>query len=74
MVRLYDKERWTNKGLWVSIFAFIALILRQTPFSQYIPDNYEVLVEMLLGIMVLAGILNDPNTDNKFYSDDEDQR
>ena len=74
MIRLYDKERWTNKGLWVSIFAFLALILRLTPLYNHIPENYEMLVEMFLGILVLAGILNDPNTDNKFYSDDEDQR
>jgi uncharacterized membrane protein len=36
-----------------------------------LPDNYEALVRIILAILVGAGIINNPKTDNKGYGDDK---
>lgn len=35
-----------------------------------LPDNYSEITNAVLGILVLAGILNNPTTENKGYLDD----
>ena len=72
-MKLLDVKRWTNKGLWISIIAFVVLMAKTFGYAEYIPENYQVLVDMLLGILVMMGILNDPNTDDKLFNDDSDQ-
>ena len=72
-------ERFKNYGLWVSIFAFIPLLL--SAFSiDILPGNYTEIVNSFLGILVLAGIISNPekgkgylnpkeeNTNNKLNS------
>jgi uncharacterized membrane protein len=36
-----------------------------------LPGNYDKLVVGLLGILVLAGIVNNPTTENKGFGDDQ---
>jgi uncharacterized membrane protein len=62
-------KRFKNYGLWLSVFAFIGMLC-QTFNIVKLPDNYNELVNALLGILVLAGILNNPTTENKGYTDD----
>jgi phi LC3 family holin len=60
-------NRWKNYGLWVSIFAFIALFIQALGVygvNLILPGNYNSLVTCILGILVLAGIINDPTTTN----------
>lgn len=61
-------ERFKNYGLWVSIAALIPLILQAFGIS-IIPD-YNQIVNAILSILVMAGILSNPTTDNKWYGDD----
>jgi uncharacterized membrane protein len=64
------KERLRNRALWVSLFAFIALISKN--FNLFnIPDNYNELVNLFLGVLVMAGILNNPTTENTGFFDDK---
>ncbi|WP_373899630.1 holin [Haloimpatiens sp. FM7315] len=63
-------ERFKNYGLWVSIFAFIPLVLEGFGV-KILPENYNEIINSLLGILVLAGILSNPNTNNKGYLDDK---
>lgn len=65
-----DKKRWRNYGLWVSVFAFIALFLESLGYT-FLPINYEELYKAFLGILILAGIVSNPETDNKLFGDDK---
>ena len=60
-------ERFRNYALWAAIFAFIP-ILMQGFGLDLLPDNYSEIWTALLGILVLAGIINNP-TKGKFYND-----
>ncbi len=62
--------RFKNYGLWVSIAAFIPLFLKGIGLDV-LPANYGDLVNSLLGILVMAGILSNPETENKGYLDDK---
>ncbi|KEH99979.1 holin [Clostridium botulinum] len=68
------KNRLKNYGLWSSLFAFIPIFLEGIKvynINIILPNNYEMIVKALLGLLVLAGILNNPTTDNKGFSDDK---
>ena len=67
------KNRLQNYGLWAAILAFIPLVfdaLGDYSIFLILPGNYEKLAVALLGILVLAGIINDPNTNNHGYKDE----
>jgi len=70
---LKDSTRWANKGLWIAIAAFVVLVARELGYGAFIPENYQLIIDMLLAILVMMGILNDPNTDDKGFGDDPDQ-
>jgi len=67
------KNRFKNYALWASIFAFIPLLLdglKVYNLNVVLPGNYDELVKAMLAILVLAGILNNPTTENKGFLDD----
>ncbi|AKA68604.1 holin [Clostridium scatologenes] len=63
-------NRFKNYGLWVSIAAFIPLLLNSFGMD-ILPKNYGDVVNALLAILVTAGILNNPQTESKGYLDDK---
>lgn len=63
-------NRFKNYGLWVSIAAFIPLLLNSFGIDV-LPKNYSDVVNALLAILVTAGILNNPQTESKGYLDDK---
>lgn len=63
-------SRFKNYGLWVSVAALIPMVL-QGFGVEILPDNYNQIITAILGILVAAGILNNPTTDNKGYLDDK---
>lgn len=65
-----SNNRFKNYGLWLSILAFIPLLLQALNLNV-LPKNYNELITSFLGILVLAGILNNPTTENKGYFDDK---
>jgi uncharacterized membrane protein len=67
------KNRVKNYGLWVAIFAFVPLLVEAlSDYSVFIilPGNYDKLIIALLGILILAGILNNPTTEDHGYKDE----
>lgn len=64
------KNRLKNYGLWVSVAAFIPMVLEAFGL-KVLPENYQELVKALFGILVFLGIINNPTTENKGFSDDE---
>lgn len=63
-------NRFKNYGLWVSVAAFIPLFLKGIGYDV-LPANYNELVNSLLSILVVAGILSNPQTENKGFLDDK---
>ena len=64
-------NRWKNFSLWAAIFAFAPILLDSFGATNFIPHNYEVLVHSILAILVIAGIINNPTTNNRFLKDDK---
>lgn len=62
-------DRFKNYGLWVSIFAFVPLLLKGFGVNV-LPENYNEITTALLSILVMAGLLSNPTTDNKWFLDD----
>ncbi|MCT8978857.1 phage holin [Clostridium sp. CX1] len=55
------KKRLQNKAFWVALAAFISLMAKT--FNLFtVPDNYNDLVNTLLGILTMVGIIIDPIT------------
>lgn len=60
-------DRFKNYGLWVSIFALIPLLCEAFGVDV-IPTNYSEIIEMILAILVTAGIVSNPK-EGKCYLD-----
>jgi len=58
-------NRFKNVGLYVSIFAFIPLLLKGFGLDV-LPTNYAEITNSFLGILVIAGILSNPSTGKGF--------
>lgn len=57
------QERLKSKVLWIAIAAVLMLLLRNYDLYHYIgmeESVFATLVDMILGILVLMGILNNP--------------
>ncbi|GFZ31766.1 hypothetical protein CSC2_22920 [Clostridium zeae] len=67
-----DKSRFRNYGLWVSIAALIPMVLQGFGLD-ILPSNYKDIINALLTILVMAGILNDPTTVAKWFTDDKEK-
>lgn len=65
------KNRLRNYGLWVAVAALIPLIL-QAFGVELVEEQYNEIVNSLLGILVLLGLISNPDTENRFYMDDEE--
>lgn len=64
-------KRFRNKGLWLSICAFVPLISQQLGLS-IIPHNYADVVNSVLGALVVLGILNNPESGD-WYLNSKDE-
>lgn len=64
-------NRFRNKGLWLSILAFVPIICQQMG-AYTLPHNYADVVNGILGVLVVIGILNNPKTGN-WYLDKENK-
>lgn len=65
-------ERWKNYALWAAIFAFIPLLAESFGF-KFLPGNYEEVTSAFLGILVLAGIISNPMTKDRWFLDDKNK-
>lgn len=54
------KVRIQSKPFWVALFALIGFILGE--FDVYDAGRYELLVQLILGVLIAAGIIVDPTT------------
>ena len=63
------KVRLKNYGLWISV-ASLAFMVVQNSGLQITPEQWNSYVNAILTVLVLAGIINNPTTDNKGFGDD----
>jgi uncharacterized membrane protein len=64
------QNRLKNYGLWTSIAALIFMILQNSGVG-ILPEQWDVYVNSILGILILLGIINNPDTDNSGFEDDK---
>jgi uncharacterized membrane protein len=68
------KNRLKSYPLWVAVFAFVPMISDALGFyniSLPLPGNYEKLVVAFMGILVLAGLLNNPSSGTGYKDGEE---
>lgn len=65
-------SRWRNYGLWVSIAAVIPLVLSAFGI-KIVPSEYQEIVNAVLAILVTAGIISNPTTTRRWFTDDPNQ-
>jgi len=63
-------NRYKNYGLWMSLASFVFLIIQENGF-QITPEKWDVYINSILSILILLGIINNPNTKNRGFSDDK---
>jgi len=64
------KARMKNYGFWVSMAS--AVLLALTKAGVRVDDAHVMtIVQAVLGVLVVAGIINNPTTANKGFGDDK---
>ncbi|QSQ09787.1 hypothetical protein H0A61_02168 [Koleobacter methoxysyntrophicus] len=63
-------NRWRNYGLWMSIASLVLVILQELGID-FSPEQYNEITKTVLYLLVLLGILNNPNTQNRGFLDDK---
>ena len=63
------KSRLQNYGFWIGVVALLLLLLQRFGVD-FVADSFQGLVDIILGILVLLGIINDPTTTKKGFGDD----
>ena len=63
-------DRYKNYGLWISLASFIFIIMQENGI-QITPEKWEIYINSILSILILLGIINNPNTKNRGFGDDE---
>lgn len=66
-----NTQRFKNYGFWIALASFVILVLQQAGLGIDVGKYNEILFA-LLNVLVLAGIINDPNTtDSLGFADDK---
>lgn len=63
------RNRLKNYGLWTSVAA-LGLMIVQNSGLQILPEQWDAYVNSILGILILLGIINNPDTENPGFKDD----
>ncbi len=63
------KNRLQNYGFWIGVVALLLLLLQQFGV-EFVSSAFQVLVNIILGILVLLGIINNPTTTKRGFCDD----
>ncbi|MDF2557812.1 MAG: holin [Bacillales bacterium] len=68
-MKLNLKNRIRNYGFWISVIALIPMTLKGFGIDV-LPENYSEIANTILGLLVFLGIVNNPTTESKGFSDD----
>ncbi len=65
------KNRFRNYGLWVSVAALIPLALSAFGINIIDESKYMELINAILAVLVALGLVNNPDTQNRWFKDDK---
>ncbi|KOO50762.1 holin [Priestia koreensis] len=65
--------RWKNYGLWVSLASLLLMIL-QLFGVQISTEKYDMVVNAALTFLVAAGVISNPATVSKWFTDDKNDQ
>lgn len=71
MRTLRIKQRLRNYGLWIALASLVLMLLRAFGID-IVDEQYDAIIDSVLGILVLLGILNNPTSNNRGFGDDPD--
>lgn len=63
------QNRFKSKVVWLSTVSLVILILSQLGLFKVLgitSEGFKIVADSLIGILVLFGILNNPEDENKF--------
>lgn len=63
------KNRLKNYGFWIALASFVFIFVQKLGFN-ITPTEWDLYVNSILGILVVAGIVNNPDTQNAGFGDD----
>lgn len=63
------KSRLQNYGFWTGVIALLLLLLERFGV-EFVANSFQGLVDIILAILVLLGIINNPTTTKKGFGDD----
>lgn len=69
-MKSFDWSRFKNYGLWVSVLALIPLVLNAFGVNV-VPEQYQMITNTVLTILVALGVVNNPTTSAKWFADDK---
>lgn len=64
------QNRLKNYGLWTSFAALVFMILQNSGVN-ILPEDWNSYVNSILGILILLGIISNPDTENPGFQDDK---
>lgn len=62
MITIDLKQRFRNKAFIVALVSAIVLLLQQIGLKQYIPNNWNDILNTVLTILMLVGVVVDTST------------
>lgn len=65
------RNRLKNYGFWISIAALVPLVLSAFGVKLFDEQKYMEGINALLAILVGLGIINNPDTQNRWFADDK---
>ena len=68
------KNRLKNYGFWISIAALVPLVLSAFGVKLVDEQKYMEGINAVLAILVGLGIINNPDTENRWFSDDKSNK
>jgi phi LC3 family holin len=68
-------NRFKNAGLWLSLVGLVFLFLQTIGVDVSLSQQEAInrFVDAIVGVLVVAGILNNPTTDNMGFFDDKQE-
>ncbi|PGA25452.1 hypothetical protein [Bacillus wiedmannii] len=66
------KEKLSNRGLWIALFALLGMVLMDT-VPHFNAGRYQEYVDIILVILIALGVISNPKS-GKWFADTKDKQ
>ncbi|MGR5963150.1 hypothetical protein ACT7DN_30405 [Bacillus paranthracis] len=66
------KQKLSNRGLWVALFALLGMVLMDT-VPHFNTGRYQEYVDIILVVLIALGVISNPES-GKWFSDIKEQQ